>query len=57
MALISAIVRQWLELDATLQWWVVGLSVAIATFVGLLSGLYPAYRASRLDPIQALRYE
>ena len=57
MALISRIVRQWLELAATLQWWVVGMSVAIATFVGLLSGLYPAYRASRLDPIQALRYE
>ena len=50
---------QWakLELSATLQWWVVATSVAVSTGVGLLSGLYPAWRASQLDPIAALRYE
>jgi putative ABC transport system permease protein len=53
----AAVARNWLDMSATLQWWVVALSVAISTVVGLASGLYPAIRASRLDPVEALRYE
>ncbi len=36
-------------------WILVGLVVCVV--VGLLSGYYPAYRASRLDPIDSLRFE
>ncbi len=40
-----------------LPWgWVIG-GIVVCSIVGLLAGLYPAVKASRLNPIEALRYE
>jgi putative ABC transport system permease protein len=41
----------------SVPWWLVVAAIAFAFVVSLLSGLYPAARAARLDPVQALRYE
>jgi putative ABC transport system permease protein len=38
-------------------WLWVSLGIVICSVVGLLAGLYPAYKASKLNPIVALRYE
>ena len=42
---------------AFIPYWVVLLSLSFAALTGAIFGVYPAVKASRLDPIDALRYE
>ncbi len=56
--LISGAVHAAVEsLPTYVPLWAVVMGVGVAASVGLFFGIYPAVKASRLDPVEALRYE
>jgi len=55
--LLGNIVAIILKTGFVVPWLWVIISVVVCSLVGLMAGLYPAYKASKLDPITALRYE
>jgi putative ABC transport system permease protein len=52
-ALVSAVT----PLPARVPLWAIAMALLMAALTGMLFGLLPAYRAARLQPVVALRYE
>ncbi|HYG67981.1 MAG TPA: ABC transporter permease, partial [Anaeromyxobacteraceae bacterium] len=54
---VAILAREVWAVPASIPAWAVILSLASACGAGLLFGIYPAARASKLDPVEAMRTE
>jgi putative ABC transport system permease protein len=54
---VAVAVRSFTSVPMALPWSSVVIGVRLAAVVGLFFGIYPARRAAKLDPIEALRVE
>ncbi len=54
---IGLLISNAMNLPPTIPMWSVGLGLGFSVCIGLIFGVYPAVKASKLDPIEALRYE
>ena len=56
-AIIAWAVNSFTPVPAVIPMWSIFMAIAAAAITGIVFGLFPAVRAARLDPVQALRWE
>jgi putative ABC transport system permease protein len=54
---VSVGLTRFAALQSQVTWFSVVLAFGVSAVIGVVFGFYPAQRASRLNPIEALRYE
>jgi putative ABC transport system permease protein len=55
--IFSILMNLYSPLPAYVPLWAIAVGLGISAAVGIIFGLWPAWKAARLDPIEALRYE
>ncbi|MFZ5626706.1 MAG: ABC transporter permease [Bacillota bacterium] len=53
----SKLLNQFLGVSAAISWQIIGIAFGFALLVGVIFGIYPANKAAKLNPIEALRYQ
>ena len=53
----SLLMNRYSPLPAYVPLWAIGVGIGVSAAVGIVFGLWPAWKAARLNPIEALRWE
>jgi len=54
---LSLLMRYGLKMPAVLSFFWIATALIMCALIGIVFGVYPAWTAARLDPVEALRYE